>query len=326
MLTSSDLSPGLTRPPRLRAGDRVSVVAPSGPVSRELLDKGCALLREWGLEPVLGSHVFDRHPKWDFLAGKDADRAADLQQAMTDPTTAAVLCARGGDGAHRTLDLLDFTALREAPPKAFVGYSDVTALHEAFAMELGRAGLHGPMPATAAFSNDAPTARGLRATLFDPESQMRLTSPTAETLVPGTARGVLAGGNLSLLNDGMATPHSRPCAAETILLLEEVGEELRRIDRMLGQLLRSGWIEGVAGIVLGSWHQCSPGPQAIRELLLERLAPLRVPVLWELGFGHGPSQMTVPVGVAATLDADAATLTLEQPALTAGDGYGHTPA
>ncbi|GAB3205470.1 LD-carboxypeptidase [Marinactinospora endophytica] len=303
------------RPRRLRPGDRVSVVAPCGPVPRQRLEEACALLRGWGLEVSLGRHVLDRHPVLPYLAGKDADRARDLQEAWSDPDSAAVLCARGGDGAHRTVDLLDFAAMRAARPKAFVGYSDVTALHEAFAGELGVATVHGPVLATAEFVGDARTSAELRATLFEPESRLRLTSPGAATLIGGKARGVTIGGNLSLLNDGLCTPHSRPSAAGGILLLEDVGEDVSRIDRMLTQLLRTGWLDGVAGIALGSWHNCTPGPEVIRALMLERLAPLGVPVVWELGFGHAPSQLTVPLGVTATLDADAATLVLDEPAL-----------
>ncbi|GAA3734861.1 muramoyltetrapeptide carboxypeptidase [Spinactinospora alkalitolerans] len=303
------------RPPRLRPGDRVSVVAPCGPVPAGLLDAACDIVRGWGLEPVLAPHVLDRHPTLPHLAGLDAERARDLQEAWLDPGTSAVLCARGGDGAHRTVDLLDFAAMRQAPPKAFVGYSDVTALHEAFAEELGLATLHGPVLATEEFTGDARTAEELRATLFEPESRLKLTSPTARTLVPGTARGVTVGGNLSLLNDGLATPHSRPSAAGAVLLLEDVAEDVSRIDRMLTQLLRTGWMAGVAGIALGSWRRCTPDPEVIRELVLDRLAPLGVPVVWEFGFGHCPSQLTVPLGAMATLDADAATLTLDEPAL-----------
>nr|WP_285757858.1 LD-carboxypeptidase [Nocardiopsis ansamitocini] len=294
---------------------RVSVVAPCSPMPRERLERACSIVEAWGLEPVLGEHVLDRHPRLPYLAGLDSDRAADLQAAWLDPTTSAVLCARGGNGAHRVVDLLDYSAMRTVAPKVFVGYSDVTALHEALAMELGVSTLHGPVIATREFLEEEATAEGLRATLLDPDSLVKLTSPGAETLVPGTARGVTFGGNLSLLSDGLATPHSRLSGTGGILLLEDVSEDVSRIDRMLGQLLRTGWLSGVAGIALGSWRDCTPGPDVVRALLVERLAPLGVPVVGDLGFGHCPVQLTVPLGAMATLDADAATLTLDAPAL-----------
>ncbi|CAM4014931.1 LD-carboxypeptidase [Nocardiopsis rhodophaea] len=304
-----------TRPPRLRPGDRVSVVAPCSPVTPDRLDAALETVRGWGLEVVCGTHLRDRHPSLPYLAGHDADRAADLQAAWADPDTAAVLCARGGDGAHRTLDLLDFEELRRGPAKLLVGFSDVTALHEAFAVELGTTTLHGPVIATQYFVEDQAAQEELRATLFEPESRLKLTSPTADTLVGGTAHGVLTGGNLSLLCGGLGAPYSRSSAAGCILLLEDIREHVTRIDRMLTQLLRTGWMRGVAGVVLGSWTECEPGPESIRELMLDRLAPLGVPVVGEFGFGHLPGQLTVPLGAGATLDADARTLTLDEPAL-----------
>nr|WP_156000081.1 LD-carboxypeptidase [Streptomonospora sp. PA3] len=302
----------------MRPGDAVGVVAPCSPVAGELLDAGLDVLRGWGLEVVEGEHLRGHHPRLPYLAGTDADRAADLQRAWLDPRTAAVFCARGGDGAHRVLDHLDFAELRRAPAKTLVGFSDVTALHEAFAVELGAATLHAPVLALESFTEDTRATEHLHTTLFEPERATVLTAPggeAAETLVPGTARGVTMGGNLSVLNDSLAAPHSRPSARGGLLLLEDVNEDVSRIDRMLTQLLRSGWLEGVAGVLLGSWQGCTPDAATVRTLMLERLAPLGVPVVGEFGFGHRPAQITVPLGAPATVDADARTLTLDRPAL-----------
>jgi len=306
----------LTRPRRLRAGDRVGVVAPSGPVPREQLATGLETLREWGLEPVLGPRVLERHPSLDYLAGTDEDRARDFQEAWCDPSLAAVISARGGYGTQRVLDLLDWDLLRAAGPKLFVGYSDLTVLHEALARRLGLATLHGPMTATAAFLEDAPTREHLRRSLFTPESVLRIgPGEASRTLVPGRARGVTVGGNVSLLASERGTPHARPSAAGGILLLEDIQQPPYSLDRLLTQLLRSGWFDGVAGIALGSWTDCGPY-EDVRAVLRERLAPLGVPVVEELGFGHGPSTLTLPLGVPAVLDADARTLTYDEPGLT----------
>ncbi|MBD0292001.1 MAG: LD-carboxypeptidase [Jiangellaceae bacterium] len=304
----------LTRPRRLHPGDRVAVVAPSGPVRPDRLDAGCAILRSWGLQVLIGAHVTGRHPRFGYLAGTDADRAADLQAAWLDPSVAAVLCARGGYGAQRVLDLLDWPALSQAGPKVFAGYSDVTAVHEAFATRLGLATLHSPMAAAHAFVSDRQTAEGFRRTLFEPETVQALCLPGALALVPGQATGVTVGGCLSVLVAGLGVPGTRRCVGGGILVLEDVGEEPYRIDRMLTQLMRSCWLDGVAGIAFGSLRDCGPDG-LLRELVLDRLGPLGVPVVWNLGFGHGPSSLTVPLGVAATLDADQATLTLHHPAL-----------
>lgn len=310
--------PALIRPPRLSPGDRVSVVAPSGPVPRERLDAGLDVLRGWDLEPVLAPHVLDDHP-FGYLAGSDQARADDLLDAWCDSTTAAVLCARGGYGVQRMVDLLDWDEIRAAPPKAFIGYSDITALHEAFATRLGLATIHGPMAATETFLRDAPTRDGLRRVLFDPEGARELVSSTARTLVPGSARGVTLGGCVSLLASDLGTPYARPSAAGGILLIEDIGEEPYRLDRILTQLLRAGWLDGVAAIVLGSWTDCGPY-DAVRALFLDRLGPLGVPVVEEFGFGHSASTLTMPLGVPAVLEAPPSadgrpTLTLEVPAL-----------
>lgn len=307
----------LTRPRRLVPGDRVAVVAPSGPVPADRLRLGCGILRSWGLEVEVAPHVLDTRPELPYLAGGDRERARDLERAWLDPGVAAVVCARGGYGAQRMADLLDWEAMRAAPPKVFVGYSDVTALHEAFAVRLGLATVHGPMAAALTFVKDEQTAEHLRRTLLEPDTVRTLTSPTAGTLVPGRARGVTAGGCASLLAAERGTAHARDSFAGTILLLEDVGEDVYRLDRVVTQLLRSGALDGVAGIALGSWAECGPADR-IRELMLDRLGPLGVPVVWELGFGHCPTTLTVPLGVPAVLDADAATLTLDVPGLAQG--------
>ena len=159
----------LRRPRRLVPGDRVAVVAPSGPIEPERLARGCAVLESWGLDVVTGAHVLDRAAH---LAGADEDRAADIEQAWCDPEISAVLCARGGSGATRLLDLLDWDAMLRAEPKVFVGYSDATALHEALATRLGLSSLFGPMPAALPFGGESPDLASLdhlRTTLFQPE-------------------------------------------------------------------------------------------------------------------------------------------------------------
>ncbi|GGX72290.1 putative carboxypeptidase [Streptomyces minutiscleroticus] len=303
----------LTRPARLAPGARVAVVAPSGPVPEERLQSGLDILRGWDLDPVVAPHVLDRHDGFRYLAGTDADRAADLQAAWCDPAVDAVLCARGGYGVQRMVDLLDWDALRAAGPKVFVGFSDITALHEAFAVRLGLATLHGPMAAGIDFLKNARAQEHLRATLFEPESVRTLVSP-GTALVPGRARGVTLGGCVSLLAADLGTPHARPSARGGLLMIEDVGEEAYRLDRILTQLLRSHWLDGVAGIALGSWVDCGPYEE-LRRVFLDRLGPLGVPVAEDFGFGHCEGALTVPFGVPAELDADAGTLTLWEPAL-----------
>ncbi|MEV5250372.1 S66 peptidase family protein [Streptomyces werraensis] len=313
MSTSASLTP-LRRPPRLAPGARVAVVAPSGPVPEERLAAGLDVLRGWGLDPVAAPHVLDRHREFGYLAAGDADRAADLQNAWCDPAVDAVICARGGYGAQRMVDALDWEAMRAAGPKAFVGFSDITTLHEAFAVRLGLVTLHGPMAAGADFVKSARAQEHLRATLFAPES-VRTIRSDGTALVPGRARGVTLGGCLSLIAGGIGTPHTRASARGGLLCLEDVGEETYRLDRYLTQLLRAGMLDGVAGLLLGSWAECGPYDK-VRALLVDRLGGLGVPVAEQFGFGHCDDALTLPFGVMAELDADAGTLTLDEPALS----------
>ncbi|MFE9647611.1 LD-carboxypeptidase [Streptomyces sp. NPDC006365] len=303
----------LMRPRRLAPGARVAVVAPSGRVPEERLEAGLDILRGWDLDPVVAPHVLDRHPEFAYLAGTDADRAADLQAAWCDPAVDAVLCARGGYGAQRMVDLLDWDALRAAGPKVFLGYSDITALHEAFATRMDLVTLHGPMVASVDFLKSSRAQEHLRSTLFDPESVRTITS-SGRSLTPGRAGGVLLGGCLSLLAADLGTPWARPSARGGLLCLEDVGEETYRLDRYLTQLLRAGWFDGLAGVLLGSWAECSPYDE-VRGLLLDRLGGLGIPITEEFGFGHGEGSLTIPFGVRAELDAEKASLTLEEPAL-----------
>jgi muramoyltetrapeptide carboxypeptidase len=298
------------RPARLRPGSRVAVVAPSGPVSPELLERGVTVLRDWGLEVCVGDHVLDRHRDLPYLAGSDADRAADFQRVWCDPDIDAVMCARGGYGTMRMVDLLDWPAMAAARPKVFTGSSDITTLHTAIGEQLGLVTVFSPIIAGESF--DEPARQYLRATLFEPETMTSLTGPSVATMSHGSATGIVVGGNLSLLascvGDGGKPPE------DAILLLEDVNEEPYQVDRMVTQLLRAEWFTGVAGIALGSWTGCGE-PSEVYAVLMDLLGGLGIPMVWELGFGHVPAQLTIPLGVAATLDADAGRLTLTEPAL-----------
>lgn len=308
----------LTRPARLRPGAGVAVVSPSGPVPADRLEPGLDLLRGWGLDPVPMPHARDVHRELDYLAGADEARARDFQDAWCDPSVDAVICARGGYGAHRMVDLVDWAAVRAAGPKVFVGYSDITVLHEAIALRAGFATLHGPMVGAETFLKDPRTQESLRATLFEPETQSALGLEEARALVPGRARGITYGGCVSLLAADLGTPHGRASARGGLLVIEDTTEDPYSLDRILTQLLRAGALDGVAGVACGSWAGCGPY-EKVRAVLADRLGGLGVPVVEELGFGHGPTGLTIPLGVPAVLDAPAdggpATLTAEVPAL-----------
>ena len=285
----------------LWTGAKVALVATSGPPPVEELDRSIALVRQWGLEPIVYPSARATHPRAAYLAGSDAVRAADLQRAWCDTNIDAVFCVRGGYGSVRILDLLDRETLVSAPPKPLFGSSDVTAVHEYWYEQLGVATWFSPMLATAALLDDEAAKSSLHQAIFEPVTGREFSSPTAATIVPGEATGVLSGGNLSLIamTQG-ARLRPPPSGVGRIVLLEDVAEEPYRIDGMLTQLLRAGWFDTANGIALGSWHEC--GDQAeIRALVGELLIPLGIPLVWDLGFGHAPKAHSLPLGIAATL-------------------------
>jgi len=292
----------LLRAPRLRVGDRVAVVAPAGPVLPERLEAGLSVLRSWGLDVVLGEHVVGGDRRWEYLAAEDAARAGDLMRAWCDPDVSALVCARGGYGVHRMVDLLDWPALAKAGPKVLVGFSDVTALHQAFAAHLGMSTVHGPVVTSLGAGDDESRER-LRSLLLDPVPGLSITPTAARTVVGGQADGVLVGGNLALVAAEAGTPNRMP-AAGSIAVLEDVDEPAYRLDRLLTQLLRSGWFDQVHGIVLGDFTG-GVTTETLDDLARDRLGALGVPVVAGAAFGHAARNLAFPLGVRAHLDADA---------------------
>ena len=243
------------------------MVAPSGPVVAERLAAGLDMLRGWGLETVVAPQVLKATRGSDTSPERTRTGPRDFQEAWCDSAVAAVMCARGGYGAQRMVDLLDWDAMRAAGPKVLIGYSDVTALHEAFAVRLGLATLYGPMAAAAAFLQDAadpgvPAHHAVRAGGRDDPRPARRPAPGTR---PGAGhhprRLPLPAGR------GPRHPARPPSAAGGLLLLEDVGEEHYRLDRTLTQLLRSGWLDGVTGVALGSWQECGPYEEKVRPVL-----------------------------------------------------------
>lgn len=297
------------RPPALRPGDTVMLVSPSGPTRPERVARGVELLTGWGLRPVLGPNVYARH---GYLAGSDELRAADLNAAFADPGVRGVLCTRGGYGAQRVVDAIDMTAVRR-DPKVVAGFSDITALQFALWRGARLATVHGPGAAWLDERTPALSAASLRAALMTTEPvtvNRSAVEESAPVLVAGRATGPLIGGNLCLIVSSLGTP-DMPDLTGAILLVEDIEEPPYKVDRMLTQLRRAGALKGVAGVAVGQFTKCADGWEtSVADVLGERLGDLGVPVLGGLPVGHGVGQITVPVGVPATLDADAGTLTV----------------
>ncbi|MEN8165759.1 MAG: LD-carboxypeptidase [Acidobacteriota bacterium] len=296
----------LIRPSRLSPGDRVAVVAASGPVDAEKFKAGAEVLRD-RYELVYDERTL--FARSGFLAGSDFHRLQALNDAIRDPRFRAIIMARGGYGLTRILPGIDRAALR-AHAKPVVGYSDVTAFLS-LSYQSGVAGVHGPM-----VSDFADLSQEDRWSLFDmlenPDPGEVATG--LGTLVGGVAQGPLLGGNLEVLSRLLGTD-SQPDFQGAVLFLEEVGELPYRVDRLLTHLEMAGVFESVAGIVLGEFTDCdemdegSVREPSVEQVLFERLGRLSVPVAIDGGFGHGGRKGSLPFGVLARLDAYAGVLT-----------------
>lgn len=298
----------MIRPPRLKPGSRVALVAPAGPIAAERFDAALDRCARLGLVPVPGAAARLIHR--GYLAGSDEQRRADVQHAVSDPDIDAIWALRGGYGTMRLLAQLDLSPL-VTRPKAYIGFSDNTAVHLALHAR-GVVSFHAPH---AGGDLTDLSERCLQRVLFEPSAAGVLElppGPAPAAVRGGAAEGPLVGGNLALLAAMCGTP-AAPRAAGRILFVEDVGEAAYRLDRAWTQLLLSGALDDVAGIALGRFTDCGDG---VDELLHELTWSLGVPVLAGLPIGHEPDNWTLPLGVRARLDADAGTLQLLEGAVS----------
>lgn len=313
------------KPRQLQPGDTLGLVSPSSPSAR---DSDVIRMLEWattsGFEVKLFPHAKDRH---GYLAGTDADRAADVTAVFADPDVDAVLTVRGGTGGWRMVPHLDFDVIR-ANPKIYISYSDITATHLALEREVGLVTFYGPSGSSFVGRNrSAYTQRNfLRAmTQAEPLGPIERDpdDPFTWAIRGGVAEGTLRGGCLTLLVQSLGTRWEvdwRDC----IVFFEDVGEEPYRIDGYLTQLMLAGKFDGVRGVVVGEHVDCGPrehrpsypyGTFSTEEVYRQHLEPLGIPVMVGLPCGHGKHLATLPLGVHARLDADRLTLEMMESAL-----------
>ncbi len=318
----------LVKPRALRQGDTVSLVTPSTYVTdpdRLLLAR--RTIEFLGLKYKLGRAVGRRD---GYLAGSIRDRVADIHNAFEDPDTQAVFCVRGGYGAAMLLDSLDFSLIARHP-KIFTGYSDITALHLGIHNAARLVTFHGPT-ILSQFSDY--TLEHFQRALFEAKPLGKLTNPVEprsirprhhiRTLRGGRATGPLIGGNLSLISTTLGTKWEIQTRGH-ILFLEDVDEQPYSMDRMLTHLRLAGKFDGIRGLIIGECANCVPRDYkpsfestfSLGEVLDNILGDLKVPVCYGLTLGHTDDQLTLPLGVQATLDADEGSLTMEEAALAA---------
>ena len=294
---------GFVRPRYLRLGDTVGLAAPA---RRLAARTDTASIRErfasWGLHVVFAPHCCD--DSQPYFSAPDAERAADLQQMLDDPSIRAVIACRGGYGSVRLLPYLQLEGLR-SDPKWVVGFSDITTLHLAL-FRLGIESIHGTMPGAFRFDEEDISAESLRRALFG--ETRRIDTPPHALDVPGEGRGRLVGGNLTVLCAACGTPEGLDAEEPTILFIEEVGEHAYRIDRMLQQLLRSGALRHVRAVVVGDFTRSSGaelfGVEDVREVVAANLRQLGIPLLFGVPAGHGDLNVALYLGreVAVAVD------------------------
>lgn len=315
---------GMTLPKHLRPGDLVGLITPASYVADpDRLTLAEQTLKYFGLRARWGKSV---GKKSGYFGNPAEDRLEDLHAMFRDPEVKGIFAVRGGYGTQHLLDRIDYDLIRRNP-KIFLGYSDITALHLAINKFSRLVTFHGPI-VLSRFTDY--TLNHFRRALFDPKPIGRLTNPpegdnirpshSLRTVRPGRATGQLIGGNLTLISTTMGTPYEIDTRGK-ILFLEDIDEEIYRIDRMLTQLRLGKKLEQASGIIFGECNGCGPrdfkpsmeSNYSLGEVLDNILGDLKIPVLSGMTIGHTADQLTLPIGIDATLDAGSGTLEITEP-------------
>lgn len=291
----SSSSRELIRPPYLKKGDTIIILAPAGRVrDREGIEAGTELANHWGLVVFYGNHLLSQDGSF---AGTDQDRLEDLQKALDDPSIKAIWAARGGYGAVRIVDDLDFSKFSERP-KWIIGYSDITILHNKL-NELGYQSLHAQMPLTLKLENPDQklSIKSLHRALFGKKLEYKLR--TTDNSRQGTGAGQLVGGNLSIVYSMLGSDTNLETGGK-ILFLEEVGERLYHIDRMIISLKRAGYFKDCKGLIIGDFrlkeNEGNPFGKSLEEIVLEATEGTDFPVYFGFPAGHLDDNRTLMLG------------------------------
>jgi muramoyltetrapeptide carboxypeptidase len=311
-LKESAIQAARLKPPALRAGDRVGIVAPASNIKRELLEQGCEVLRQLGYEPFYLPSILEQDL---YFAGSAKRRARELEEMFSRDDIRAIVCARGGYGANYLLGELD-PAKIAGHPKIFCGYSDLTTLLTCFADSARFVTFHGPM-VTKDFAHPDGVDLASWQAAFTGVTTWEITSAAdsgAEGLVNGTAEGILYGGCLSILVASLGTSHDIRTDG-TILFMEDVNAKPYQVDRMLMQLKFAGKLRGVKGIVFGEMLDCAQSKDqeyTLQEVVKRIVGDLGIPVAYGLRSGHVTRKnITLPIGVRASLSVNGGQVTLK---------------
>lgn len=283
--------------PHLEKGDTVGLVALSSQVNPEKLGDAIAFLEELGLNYIIGDTIQAKH---DYLAGNDEERLADFHEMVRNPEVKAIFCVKGGYGSARIAEKIDYGLLEENP-KIFWGFSDLTYLHCAINEYANLVTFHGPLLMSVERIDELSKKMFLQ--LFSPmELQYSEDISPLTTIAPGVARGEIIGGNLRRLVNTLGTKYEVRTEGR-ILLIEELGETIPAIDAMLQQLKQARKLEQLAGVVIGSFTQTEADEAALFALMKDYFADLGIPVVAGFKIGHDSTNIAIPLGVDAILDA-----------------------
>ncbi len=287
----------MTSPPPLKPGDKIAIISPSGKIEKGKLDTATGLFKKWGLEVVTGRHVYAGYNQF---GGSDMERASDLQIMLDDPGIRAVICSRGGYGTVRIIDMIDFSRFISFP-KWIVGYSDITVLHSHINRNYGIETIHGPMAAELSPGKKYPVSDKslglLKETLFG--TLPAYYQPNHPLSGKGKFTGVLCGGNLSVICSLLGSPSAVDTRGR-ILLIEDVGENLYHIDRMMIALRRSGMLAAAGGLLVGGMTDMNdnsvPFGRTAEEIIAEAVEGYDYPVCFGFTAGHQSENYPLVLG------------------------------
>jgi muramoyltetrapeptide carboxypeptidase len=297
------------RPPRLKPGDTIGIVAPAGPFDPEKFMIGKSVLESMGFQTFFDDGIFQKH---GFLAGTDIQRADQVNRLFADPTVQAIVCARGGYGSMRILSLLDFETI-QTHPKIFLGFSDISALLSVLYDRCSLVTFHGPVVTTLAKASEK-TIMAMKTVLTSDAPPLELTPGNGKVIKPGVCSGAVIGGNLTTLCHLVGTSFV-PNFKGKILLIEDVGEMPYRIDRMLTQMKLAGCFNEIAGLILGGFKECGYLDEVL-EIFSNIFEDADIPILTGFEVGHGEHNLTIPMGLGATLDTKSKKLLFHEPPTT----------
>ncbi len=302
------------KPQGLKIGDTVGLISPASVINQDNLNQAIDFLNAYGFKVKVGNHVLDQY---GYLAGQDRDRAADVNGMFADDQVKAILAMRGGWGCNRILPMLDYDIIRRHP-KILMGFSDITSLLLGIYARTGLITFHTPVGISTwnwfSLGYGQKIFLNKEATVFQ-----NLTSHRAETITPGKTKGRLLGGNLSVLTSMIGSPYL-PSWKNTILFVEEVGEPIYRVDRMLTQLKIAGILEQLAGFIFANCSHCSTDKDdeptlTLKQVLSDQIAPLSIPAWYGSMIGHIKNQFIVPLGVEVEVDGEGGTISMLEPAV-----------